>query len=238
MSTHRIHVPDLPSTGDLLITGEEAHHAARVKRLREGERVEIHDGRGGVGVAAIAAIRKHSAEWEMVVRLESRERRPRELPVLHVLAAAPKGERLHDMIDGLSQVGAASWSPLVSERTVVEPREGKLGRLARVAGESMKQCGRAWVLEIGPMVRFDAAMARPRIVVADASGEDYRRTGSEEITLLVGPEGGWSAGEVNGLRDAGALIARFGRHVMRTEVAAVVAAGVVMLAERPEAGVS
>lgn len=231
MSTHRILVPDLPESGDLLVSGEEAHHALRVKRLHEGDRLELRDGRGGVGVGAIAGVRKQGGGWEMVVRIERAERRARELPVLHVLAAAPKGERLNDMIEGLSQAGAASWSPLVSRRTVVEPREGKLERLARVGAESLKQSGRAWVLEIGPSVGFEAALARGNLVAADAGGEEYRALQLAEINLLVGPEGGWTREELDRLRECGAKVARFGRHIMRTEVAAVVATAAIMLAE-------
>ena len=71
---------------------------------------------------------------------------PAPKPRVTVLASAPKGDRLEAMIDGLSQVGASAYAPLASERTIVEPRQGKLDRLTRIAIESMKQCGRAWML--------------------------------------------------------------------------------------------
>jgi 16S rRNA (uracil1498-N3)-methyltransferase len=156
---------------------------------------------------------------------------PRARPELTLLAAAPKGDRLEGMIDGLSQVGVGTWSPLLSERTVVEPRAGKLERLHRVAIEAMKQCGRAWLLEIGESVGFDTALAG-RVVMADASGAPYQRTGAEKLTLLIGPEGGWSEAELATARVAGVQVARFGVHTMRTETAAMVAAAVVMEVER------
>ena len=68
-------------------------------------------------------------------------------------------------------------------------------------------------------------------VMADASGAAYVRTGAARIRVLVGPEGGWTEDEVRLAREAGAIIARFGEHVMRVETAAPVAAAVVLAAE-------
>lgn len=211
----------------MTIAGPEAHHALRVKRLEVGDRVELLDGRGHVGEGRLAATRKRGQEWEIDVQIVSRTFAELPRPRVHVLAAAPKGDRLAEMIDGLSQVGAASWGPLLSERTVVEPREGKMDRLARVAAEGMKQCGRRWVLEIRPAVSFADAIGAVNVVVADAAGGGGARV-EEEVTLIVGPEGGWSAGEMKRMIEGKARMVRFGVNTMRTETAAVVAAGVLM----------
>ncbi|GJQ29102.1 MAG: ribosomal RNA small subunit methyltransferase E [Phycisphaerae bacterium] len=228
MGTHRIHLDPIPAGGVVAVEGDEAHHAVRVKRLEAGETVELLDGRGGVARGRVREGIKAGRGWRLMVEVASRRVEARPRPIVHVLASAPKGERLHDMIAGLSQVGAASWSPLGSERTVVRPREGKLERLGHVAIESMKQCGRAWVLEIGEAVRVEAAMGRPGLVVADASGRPYGHETGDEFTLIIGPEGGLTPAEVEALTRAGAKVASFGRHVMRTEVAAVVGAGVML----------
>lgn len=240
MACHRILRPDLDSRpgDDVVIDGEEARHAVRVKRLEVGQDVELFNGRGRVVVAKVSGSRKHprTHAWELVVRATAVEERPAPRPRLEVWTAVPKGARLEEMIDQLSQVGAAAWAPLSAVRSVVDPREGKMERLLRVAAESAKQCGRDWLLEIGNGGTLKEALKAPGVIVADASGDGYKPSGSDDaggqLRLLIGPEGGWTADELRSSADAGARVCSFGRNVMRVETAAVVAAGIVLEAFR------
>ncbi|MBC7836147.1 MAG: 16S rRNA (uracil(1498)-N(3))-methyltransferase [Phycisphaerales bacterium] len=250
---HRIYT-NLPigvGAGDsLVITGEEAHHAARVKRVEGGEVVQLLDGAGMVGIALVlpmdaagtAGLGARRRAGELVVRLLSLGREERASPVIEVCSATPKGQRTDDLVDGLSQVGAAAWRPLATAHGVVEPRESKLERLERRAVEASKQSGRPWVMRIGseisvPEVLMDAKAGR--LVVADSTGVPYQteRAGGRAdggvgaIRLLVGPEGGFTKEELRLAREAGATVCAFGPHIMRIEVAAVAACAVVMAAE-------
>ncbi len=237
---HVIYQPELAMeagiTAPIVVGGEEAHHAVRVKRLEVGAEVRLLNGRGLVLDAKISAVKKPRGEWEVVVAptgpavMAARTR-----PALRVIAGVPKGDRLEQMVDGLSQVGASLWAPLVSARMIVDPRDAKLERLKRVCEESLKQCGRAWMLEIGEKVEFAAAVGgawggKRSLVVADVSGEEFARSGAEEVTLLVGPEGGFSPDEVKTARAMGARVCSFGVHTMRVETAAVVAAAAIVRA--------
>jgi 16S rRNA (uracil1498-N3)-methyltransferase len=230
MAHHAIYDPSLsPPQAVVTISGPEAHHAIRVKRLTVGDRVELLDGRGRVTTCRIAATSKRAHEWDLsldvIETVVAEPLRPRVV----VLSAPPKGDRLEAMIDGLSQVGAAAWRPLASQRTVVEPREGKISRLERVAVEALKQCGRPWVLDLGPSVSFEEAISLTgRVVMADATGGSYRPSQSDEVAILVGPEGGWSPQELEQAKSRRIELVRFGPHVMRIETAAVVAAATVL----------
>jgi 16S rRNA (uracil1498-N3)-methyltransferase len=236
MARHRILIqtPPLPlAPGPLVVEGDEAHHAARVKRLQPGDALEVLDGRGMVGDALVAQITKERGVWRMSLEVRAVRREEPVRPRLEVCCPAPKGPRLADMIDGLSQAGAAAWMPLETARAITEPRAGKLERLDRTALEAAKQCGRAWVLEIGEAITLEAALREGGLVlVADASGGTYQKTGAARIRLLLGPEGGWTDQELASARAAGASIASFGPHVMRIETAAVVATGVILDRER------
>ena len=152
------------------------------------------------------------------------------MPRVHVHSATPKGGRVDEMIDALSQVGAAAWSPLRTARGVVDPRDTKMERLERIAIEASKQCGRAWKLELGAAKSLDDVLhLGGRVLVADASGQEYEDRGrTDEIHLLVGPEGGWTVEEIEAMRRAGTAVVRFGPHVMRIETAAVVGVGVIL----------
>ncbi len=243
MSIHRSYCEQIPPQGTVLIQGEEAHHALRTKRLAQGDPLEIFDGIGTVARAHIAAIeRPRKNEWAMHLQVEAHTTHPKPTPALAVHSGVPKGPRLDTLIEGLSQAGAAHWSPLLVRRSIVDPRPAKLHRLARVAIESAKQAHRPWTLTIGSRVTLAQALAQAleqalaqalekqgtSIVLADASGAPYLPTGADAITLLVGPEGGFDPTEIETARDAGAQIACFGAHTMRIETAAPIATGIIL----------
>ena len=256
---HRVLIDHEVAAGDeVVVGGEEARHAVRVKRLEAGEGIELLDGRGTVAVARFVEARKAGVhangragraakgEWELVARVESVERRERVRPAVHVRCPAPKGERLGEMVDALSQVGAASWGPLEALRAQKEASRGRMDRLERIAREAAKQCGRAWTLEIAEGVAFRAACEGARdagaggassvTVLADAGGVAGRRgvlrgdgaSTPSDVVLLVGPEGGWDEREVSFARERGLVVCAFGPHVMRIEQAAPVAAAIVL----------
>ena len=234
MALHSIYLDDGLRSGELVIRGDEAHHAARVKRIQAGDSVRLLDGRGHTAVASVNSTGKSGrGEWMLTVRAGEIQEAPRPRPFLHVLSAVPKGSRLTDMIDGLSQAGAWSWAPLRTRRGENDAAASRLARLERTAAEASKQCGRAWRMLIEPEVDLVAALRAPRqrLVIADAAGSAYSASGpssDQEISLLVGPEGGWTPEELSAAREAGAEVIRFGPYIMRIETAAVVAAGVIM----------
>lgn len=238
MGQHRIVVEHVPDVGErTVVLGDEAQHALRVKRLEVGDAVTLLDGRGVMARTRIERTGKNRGEWEMEVAVETREMVEPLRPMVHVRTATPKGQRLEEMIEGLSEVGAASWGPLSTTRGVVDPREGKLTRLARITRESMKQCGRAWEMRIEPggtiaEVMAWAARDGARVVVADASGGAYSAVEGRSVVLLVGPEGGFTEAEFATARGGGAAVCRFGAHVMRIETAGVVAAAQMVKWER------
>jgi len=235
---HRLLVeyPDLRPGETLVIEGDEAAHALRVKRLGPDDTVEILNGQGLIATATVVAEPGKRPSRDATLRLRlSVVRRVRPVrPALHVLTATPKGPRVDEMIQQLAQVGAASWAPLSTSRGVVDPRDTKLARLQRIAGEASKQCGRAWALNLEPPISFAQAvqpLASTAVVVADAGGgaaSDFDARAFDSVRLLIGPEGGFTPEELGLARPAGAVVLRLGPHIMRIETAAVVAAGILL----------
>jgi 16S rRNA (uracil1498-N3)-methyltransferase len=238
MARHRVFIETGAGTGlgvgPLVIGGDEAHHAARVKRLAPGDAVEVLDGRGGVGRARLAAVSKERGEWVVRLEVEGVEHREPARPRVEVWTAVPKGPRLLEMIDGLSEAGAAEWRALDTERGVASAGAHKLEKVERHALEASKQCGRAWVMHVGAPASLAEGLragdpgAGARVIVADASGARYAGRGEGTVRVLIGPEGGWSERELAAARAAGAGVVAFGPHTMRIETAAVVGAAVVM----------
>jgi 16S rRNA (uracil1498-N3)-methyltransferase len=152
------------------------------------------------------------------------------------------------MVGVLTQLGVARLVPLVTGRSEVQAREGapaRLERLARAAGEALKQSGRLWMPEIsankhlmeiegapGGFLRADPRAPR-RLSEALAACGQGPWTEERPLVLLVGPEGGWTPEEEARLEAAGALGGRLAPHVLRLEAAA--AAGLAVLAEALQA---
>lgn len=232
---HSLFCESIPPEGDLLvIEGEEARHAVKVKRVGPGEPVRLLDGRGTLGRARVA-----DTKGRLVLEVVERVRVGPVTPSVHVLSATPKGPRVGELVESLVQVGAASWSPMQTKLGVVDPRESKIARQERVVLEACKQAQRPWLLELGAKTSFaqalkvDVGMA---LVLADALGGAYVPSGGGEIRVLIGPEGGFMPEEIASARAAGAQVACFGPHIMRIETAAPTAVAVILDRERGEAG--
>lgn len=243
---HRLWVEnaELPVGQELEIDGDEAAHALRVKRVRPDEQVELLDGRGVVvravvlpGTALPSGKRAHR-EAALRVRVLSVTRHEHVSPNVEVYTATPKGGRADELVDHLSQVGAAAWGPLSTSRGVDEPGAHKLDRLERISREACKQSGRAWQLDVLPAIAFAEALRSTdgrQVLVCDGAGEVFDTSSrAGKLRVLIGPEGGWTSDELALAKREGARITRFGPHTMRIETAAVIAAGVVLHAARVE----
>ncbi|MCL4221269.1 MAG: 16S rRNA (uracil(1498)-N(3))-methyltransferase [Phycisphaerales bacterium] len=229
---HRIYTPDVDLHGKdrITVSGEEAHHAGRVKRLSPGDHVGLFDGRGlqAKGVVLRAETRGKSP-WLEVEIVETHTREPVR-PRVVVRSPAPKGDALEWMIDQLSQVGAAAWGLLRTDHAERQPR--RLDRLERTAIESAKQCGRAHLMQLLAPASFDEVWcaAGGLVCAADAGGGPLGNLPpADEITLLIGPEGGWSGRERATLSERQVPIVGLGPHVLRLETAAVVGASGMLL---------
>ena len=236
---HNVLVENLEHAGTTVaVEGDQARHAVRVRRMVPGEPLVLLDGAGRTASAVVEDSDKNGPQgsWRLLVRVTEVTNHPKPHPAVHVLCPAPKGDLLETMIDQLSQVGAASWRPLDTERSEREPRRGRLDRLARIAQESAKQCGRPWLLEIGDGVAFADALGLPGAVMSDAGGLAVVRVfadrpadrWSQGIHVLVGPEGGFSDRERSMAIAAGLETLGLGPHVMRIGTAAVIAASAIV----------
>ncbi|MBX3385637.1 MAG: 16S rRNA (uracil(1498)-N(3))-methyltransferase [Phycisphaeraceae bacterium] len=247
---HRLWVPELRQAIDsITIHGDEADHLARARRARPGEPIALHDGQGRIATGSITRIDPGSRREppSVTVQLDLTHLLPPG-PAVHVLTAVPKGGRVDEMVEQLSQIGARSWSPLRCARSVVDPRPTKLNRLERIAVESMKQCGRAWRLHVADHTTdFAEAFAAsktqppPATILAHSAGTPALNwfltqrahadsTPTTTLRLLIGPEGGWTPDELAAAHTHHAAILSFGPHAMRIETAAVVAASLAVQA--------
>lgn len=207
--------------GELVIDGDEAHHGRTVLRLVDGDALRLADGAGRAGMAVVTRVERH----RLVVRVTQVEPLEDDPSALLTLAVAPpKGDRFSDLVRGLTELGVGTILPLACERGERIPA---LDRATRVAAEALKQCRRARLPTLGPVVEIStlAAQAGPRIV-CDRTGACAQPGALIPTVLIIGPEGGFTDQELRALRDGGVVAARLAGPILRIETAAVAAAAV------------
>lgn len=221
-------LPALPAVVSL--DRDQAHHARKVLRLSPGDQAELWDGQGGIAVARLMGGSNSSADFQLLDVTRYSPLRPR----LTLAAAMPKGPRADEMVNQLSQAGVDRLIPLRTQRSVVDPRDAKLERLAKLAIESGKQCHRPWKMEVSPVMTLQAVFQLPADVrlMADPSGERAAEIESSvrqatDVLLLIGPEGGWTDDERAMAKQADVRRWRIAPHVLRIETAAAAAAAIV-----------
>jgi 16S rRNA (uracil1498-N3)-methyltransferase len=216
---HRFH-SNLPLTSGALIelAGDELHHA-RVLRLREGEPVEVFDGRG----MAFAGTTEGPAGIRLGDPAPSRES-----PLaVHLAMSVINLDKFELVLQKATELGVASITPLLTDRMEVrvERFRGKRERWQKILFEAVKQSGRAVIPALHEATAFDEAIALAgEKIVYDA---DELPTATLQpcnpVTLYIGPEGGFSPREVELARQKDTLFASLGLRRLRAETAAIVA---------------
>jgi len=243
MGLARFHTTNLPARGMLWLEDAEAHHAARVLRVQPGDDVLIFDGRGNEGFGKIHEVSKR----QVAVDIASVRFAPRDHDGLLTLAIAmPKGDRQRSVIEKLVELGVDCLVPIASERSVARLDSDAMGRLERYGMEACKQCQRNRLMRIEPcrsLGEWLKSSGGPEATLRwlvhpgaegdsmasfveqnDAPKSGHNPQGTRGLLFAIGPEGGFSAGEVEEAREAGFRILNLGERILRVETAVSVVA--------------
>ena len=193
------------------LTDEDEHHLRRVLRIRDSDIVTVCDGAGKWVTARLAA-GGLSVESE-----ENLEVAPRPATII---SAIPKGDRPEWIVQKLTEIGATAIGFMDCARSVVRWNEARapkqIARLRRITREAAMQSRRVWLPRVLDVVPFDEAIMSINSAIADPDGGEL---GAEVDTLLVGPEGGFTDGELNSASRRVSL----SPNVLRVETAALAA---------------
>jgi 16S rRNA (uracil1498-N3)-methyltransferase len=220
--------------GPVVLTGAEAHHLATVMRCRPGDAVCVFNGDGAEYPAIVVEVHKRQVVLEV-----SRHHNPqRELTFrLEVAAPMPKGDRGDFLVEKLTELGVTRFVPLKTQRSVVHPRDTRLEKLQRTVIEASKQCGRNLLMEVGPLTDWadycrDAELPSLRLLAHPGMDSPPSR-GDADVTVAVGPEGGFIDDEVAAAQAAGWRGVGLGPRILRVETAALALAVLVASAGSP-----
>jgi 16S rRNA (uracil1498-N3)-methyltransferase len=231
--------------GIAVVVGPEARHAVTVNRLVVGEHVTVGNGLGTVAAGTVIAVAP--AEFSFEVEAVNRVERP--TPAIWLAQALAKGDRDELAIQAATELGVDGVIPWAAARSIARWEGVKVAknqeRWAAIVREATKQSSRAWIPEVSPLVstkQLAALAASAQVIVLDplsqiplsqiplnqtalsqfaptSARDDIAEKDSRDIVLVVGPEGGIAASELELLYGAGAVGARLGDGILRTSTA-------------------
>lgn len=212
--------------------GADAAQHVRVRRMRAGDALRVHDGAGRVAWGTLASVERRGA----TVGVERVEEAPRPAPI-HLLVPVADRDRMLWLAEKAVELGLASWRPVrwARSRSVAGRGEGagfteKLR--ARMAAAVVQSEG-AWLPELHADAAPDAALAAlpnaTRVLLEPGAAPLGRAGVQAPLVLALGPEGGFAPEERDRLGDAGFHPASLGGNILRFETAGVAALAVVSL---------
>jgi 16S rRNA (uracil1498-N3)-methyltransferase len=229
----RFYCPQPLPAGAIVDLPEAVAHHLHVVRQQPGDEVLLFNGEGGQVRARLVEIGKRRASAE-VVAVEMVEV---ELPYSITLAQGlPEGSSKMDwIVEKAVELGVAAIQPLAAARSVVklsgERAEKRQAHWEGVIVAASEQSGRNRLAVVAPLQEFGRYIAQPaegpRILLSPRATQSLaawaRATPPCPVTLLIGPEGGFSAAEEDAAIAAGALALSMGPRVLRTETAGLAA---------------
>ncbi len=225
----RFFVPSLVS-GEVHLPDDEAHHAQHVLRLRAGAAVEVFDGRGARAAGEVT----HVSRQGVTVQTQEIQHDALPSPRVHVAFAVPKGKRLDWLLEKATELAAASLQPIVFERSVAGGEELTAAKRSRWESHCIaaaKQSGLHWLPELidtQSLTDFLKTNKPGLLLVGDLTPDTKSLRDAldasasvQDVTILVGPEGGFTPAEREAMQQAGYQAIRLGPTTFRIETAAV-----------------
>ena len=209
------------------LDGPEGKHAVQVRRMRQGEAIQVSNGKGLRVRGTVAELSGSTLKLE-VTEVISEELPARQITLVQALA---KGDRDELAIQAATELGAMGIIPWQASRSISRwdgPKIAKgQARWQQIVSEAAKQSLRAYTPEVkniadtkelaGLVSSFDLVLVLDTSATATIAEAGIPSSGS--IALVVGPEGGIEQSELDALQAAGAKLVSLGANVLRTSTA-------------------
>ncbi len=216
-----------------------AHRLVRVLRLKRGDHVILSDGGAHDYEVQLTAV---SAQAVTGLVVGEREAPAEPHTVLVLYQALIRANRFDLVLEKGTEIGVARFVPVSSARSLMqegdEPSAARSERWRRIVIEAAEQCGRGRLPEVAAPLPFDEAVRRaPGLKLLPWEEERGQRLTTflhslrerpRQVSVFIGPEGGFEAEEVELARGEGAVAVTLGARIMRSETAGIVAAALVL----------
>jgi 16S rRNA (uracil1498-N3)-methyltransferase len=221
--------------GLVYLEGGDHHHLQTVLRRTVGDEVLILNGKGEEWTARIVAVTAHTT----IAKLSgSSGRRTEPRLRLNLVQSLPKADKFEWIIQKNTELGASSFQPIISERSLIKldttAKAKKQERWQKIIKEAAEQSGRGIVPQLAPVLEWREFCKQfpAGLVLLPWEGEQHRSLKMvlealleppEQMSLIIGPEGGFAQTEVAMLQELGAVPITLGPRILRTETAGLVA---------------
>jgi 16S rRNA (uracil1498-N3)-methyltransferase len=237
--TRRRWIADQVTGNRAVLTGEHADHLLRVLRARLGQEFDVA-ANGLVRRGRVTAIEDSRVEFELGDEVPLRP-----APKITLLLAVFKFDRMEWAIEKCTELGVDRIIPVIARRTdthLASAATKRADRWRRIALQAAEQSRRPTPPEIAAPSKLSAAISSVRglrIVLSESEQQmqlsdaaESQSTGDEEMTLAIGPEGGWTPDELRDFQQTGWISASLGSTILRAETAAIAAMAIVLSALR------
>jgi 16S rRNA (uracil1498-N3)-methyltransferase len=208
---------------------DDAQHAIRVLRMSAGEVFMLSDGQGKWSKVKIFAVKKKSLEVEVI---ETGIQDPLEVSFT-VVQALPKGDRLKESIELLTEGGVDTIIPWSAQRSIGKADKG-VEKLQVTAREASKQSRRLFIPDVTEVANTSKVVElipqHDLVLVFHESAKSKvseiltrKYFDSRSVMIIIGPEGGITDEELELFKSAGAKVALMGRPILRSAHAGLAA---------------
>lgn len=234
-------VAQVSPTGEVQILDRDAWHISRVLRSRQGELVTVVVEDGTEHDVRLETLRPDQVTGVIVA---SRRTRREPTAQLHLLQALPKAQGMASVCEQVAELGAITIWPVLSERTIPRPEPAQAGlrtqRWQAISREAAQLAGRHRIPEVRPtapvLESLQTLQAAEPTLQAFTCHDGELRQGLNSVAwdsslptaVLVGPEGGFTAAEVQQLASQGSRPVSLGPRNLRSTLAAAVALTVLL----------
>ena len=213
---------DLALGTSVELEGDIAHHIGTVRRIKKGEEIQLQDPRMRRFLARVDAVTKRSVT---ITPLSEITLPPETAHTVTLIQALVSEQNIDLILQKATELGAQKIVLFQSEHSPHSIRTDrlphKLDRWTEIARNACEQSGRPSLplIIVTPSLTDALEDAAGVIVVLDQSGDAFPNP--QTLTLIVGPEGGLSEGEISLLKNRSALFARISAYTLRSETAAL-----------------
>ena len=232
---HRFYFNEVDKDSEFIeFSGEISHQIINVLRMKSSDFVEVFNGEG---LNAITKINVENSGTKVIAKVISQKNVLESNLKIDVYQSIIKSSKLELTIEKLTELGISSFTPIITERSqkkdIISLSDSKINRLKKISIESAEQSGKSFVPEIRNIEKFanllmDKNLSNPFLFYENNEGSEslndinLNEYKDSNLSIFIGPVGGFSENEINLSRDSGFRIVNIGDTILKSDTAAIV----------------
>tara|TARA_A100001037_G_scaffold306494_1_gene352052 strand:+ start:29006 stop:29749 length:744 start_codon:yes stop_codon:yes gene_type:complete len=232
---HRFYFNEVDKDSEFIeFSGEISHQIINVLRMKSSDFVEVFNGEG---LNAITKINVENSGTKVIAKVISQKNVLESNLKIDVYQSIIKSSKLELTIEKLTELGISSFTPIITERSqkkdIISLSDNKINRLKKISIESAEQSGKSFVPEIRNIEKFanllmDKNLSNPFLFYENNEGSEslndinLNEYKDSNLSIFIGPVGGFSENEINLSRDSGFRIVNIGDTILKSDTAAIV----------------